>query len=330
MTGMNAHARQPAHKKRTLKPWQVRAVAGVVGAIAIALAAYAAAASYESVSHLAASRDVPLPRLNPLGIDGGLAGVILFSIALYWIGKPVRWLRAIARLFAAGTVAANLAAGWPDPVSMGLRCAAPVLFVVLVEATYTLLVHRDDDGDRIPLARWMLAPASTFRMWRRMKLWRIRSYPDALDLELSRRQAIMKLGGLYAGKDWREAAPEDLVWMLAEGVRMDEALTRVAELTKPPEPEVQASVHTRGSRVTKRKGSGVTGKRGSAVTKPAGSPLPADPPDDMDTQAEALRILADEPGISGGELGRRLGKSASYGCRLKNKLAASVAGPEAG
>ena len=204
-----AHEAPRQHKKRTLKPWQVRTVAATVTAIAVALAAYAAAASYESVSNLASNRGVPLPRLNPLGIDGGLAGVILFSIALYWVGKPVRWLRVIARLFAAGTVAANLAAGWPDPVSMGLRCAAPVLFVVLVEATYTLLVHRDDDGDAIPLARWVLAPASTWRMWRRMKLWRISSYPDALAMELSRIQATMKLSALYAGKDWPRQAAED-------------------------------------------------------------------------------------------------------------------------
>ena len=40
MTGMTAHAR-----KRTLKPWQVRAVASVIALIAVALAASAAAAS---------------------------------------------------------------------------------------------------------------------------------------------------------------------------------------------------------------------------------------------------------------------------------------------
>jgi hypothetical protein len=325
MTGMTAHAR-----KRNLKPWQVRTVATVIALIALALAAYAAAASYESVSHLAASRDVPLPWLNPIGIDGGLAGVILFSIALIWIRKPIGWLRFVARLFAAGTIAANLAAGWPDPVSMGLRAAAPVLFVVLVEATYTLLVHRDDAGiDRIPRARWILAPVPTFRMWRRMKLWEIRNYPQALDMELSRRQAIMKLGEFYGGTPWQDAAPAHLVMMLTEGVKMDDALAMVAELTIPPEPEVQVPVQAPRSRVTKRRGSGVTRKRGSAVTKGASSPLPAEPPDDMDTQAEALRILSDKPEISGGELGRRLGKSESYGCRLKNKLAASVAGPEA-
>ena len=38
----------------------------------LGLAAYAAAASYESVSGLAAAHHVPLSRLNPLGIDGGL------------------------------------------------------------------------------------------------------------------------------------------------------------------------------------------------------------------------------------------------------------------
>jgi predicted GIY-YIG superfamily endonuclease len=48
-----------------------------------------------------------------------------------------------------------------------------------------------------------------------------------------------------------------------------------------------------------------------------------------ETEAQALKLLADEPDISGGELGRRLGKSESYGCRLKKNLAGSMAGPDA-
>lgn len=49
-----------------------------------------------------------------------------------------------------------------------------------------------------------------------------------------------------------------------------------------------------------------------------------------ETEARALEILKAEPDISGGELGRRLERTTRYGCILKNKLAASVAGPETG
>jgi uncharacterized protein DUF2637 len=51
-------------------------------------------------------------------------------------------------------------------------------------------------------------------------------------------------------------------------------------------------------------------------------------PSDVDTQAEALRILADHPDIAGSELGLRLGKTPGYGRTLKRKLAGSVAGPD--
>ena len=51
-------------------------------------------------------------------------------------------------------------------------------------------------------------------------------------------------------------------------------------------------------------------------------------PNDVDTQAEALRILADDPDIDGSELGRRLGKTPGYGRTLKRRLAGSVVGPD--
>jgi hypothetical protein len=51
------------------------------------------------------------------------------------------------------------------------------------------------------------------------------------------------------------------------------------------------------------------------------SPPEAADLEDVDTHAEALAILAAEPGISGSKLGLRLGKTERYGCMLKNKLA---------
>jgi len=56
------------------------------------------------------------------------------------------------------------------------------------------------------------------------------------------------------------------------------------------------------------------------------STLETEIPDDVDTQAAALEILASEPGISGSALGRRLGMSERYGCMLKKQLAGSAPG----
>ena len=68
----------------------------------------------------------------------------------------------------------------------------------------------------------------------------------------------------------------------------------------------------------------------SPRNKVPGSPPGTEVPVDVDTQAEALLILAAEPGISGSDLGLRLGKTKRYGQILKNKLAGSMAGPDGG
>ena len=74
-------------------------------------------------------------------------------------------------------------------------------------------------------------------------------------------------------------------------------------------------------------------KPGTAARQPARKrPAKAAPasavPNDVDTQAEALRILAEDPDIEGSELGRLLGKTPGYGRTLKRKLAPSPAGPD--
>jgi hypothetical protein len=101
-----------------------------------------------------------------------------------------------------------------------------------------------------------------------------------------------------------------------------------AELTA-----VRAELQGLRSGLNKRRGSGRKPARGSAsgagassaLNKGAGSAVP----DDVDTQAEALRILGEDPDISGRELGIRLGGlSESYGCRLKRELAKSAPGPD--
>ena len=239
ITSLNRGA--PGQRSR----WQAIGAGALITLIALGLAAYAAAASYESVSALAAAHHVPLARLNPAGIDGGLFGVILIDIVLTSMGQPLGWLRLAARLFAAGTIAANFAAGWPDPAGIGLRIAAPALFVILTEVARAVLLRRlkaasgeqkvrRRDRDKIPLARWFLAFGPTRRLWRRMKLWDIASYREALAMEMRRQRAMQSLAVHYKTRDWRGLAPSDLVWMLDGGLFMDDALAQVAALVAPP------------------------------------------------------------------------------------------------
>jgi hypothetical protein len=61
-------------------------------------------------------------------------------------------------------------------------------------------------------------------------------------------------------------------------------------------------------------------------SKPAGDPA-TEVPNDVDAQAEALSILAAEPGISGAKLAERVGMSERWGQTFKKNLTASPAGP---
>jgi Protein of unknown function (DUF2637) len=72
----------------------------------------------------------------------------------------------------------------------------------------------------------------------------------------------------------------------------------------------------------------VTAARKPARSKSVKAAAKTRVPGDVDTQAQALAIIAEDPGISGSELGRQLGMTPAYGRQLKNRLAGSVAGPD--
>lgn len=212
--------------------WAVGGIALTAGC----LLAYGVAGSYTSVAHLASAHDVPLPRLVPVRIDGGLAGTVLLDIVLTWTGFPVWWLRWLGRILTVGMIAANGAAGWPDPVATGLHLAAPVMILAVVEAARSVLLRRPVPGasrrEPIPLARWILAPWPTWKLWRRMVLWQVTSYPVAVDTEQRRLRAQYQLRSRY-GASWDHQVPDDLAWMLRGGILLEEAFTVVAELTGP-------------------------------------------------------------------------------------------------
>jgi hypothetical protein len=125
--------------------------------------------------------------------------------------------------------------------------------------------------------------------------------------------------------------------MLTRGVRMADALAMVAELTAPVPVEEPAKKPVRSTRKSPLKKDPVPPRNKTASSPRNSTPDPAmkstpdltpEPqvPDDVDTQAAALEILAAHPDISGSELGRRLGKTPRYGCTLKSRLAPSVPG----
>lgn len=207
--------------------WSRRLAVYVSILFGVLLAGYGIVGSYATVSALAAEHHVPLAALVPLGIDGGLVGVVVLDLVLSWMGSPVAWLRQVARLLMVGTVVANAAAGWPDTVAVGLHCAAPVMLLAMVEAGRSVLLRRvtTTNGaarETIPWERWMLSPWRTLLLWRRMVLWRTLNYDKAIETELAVRRAVAILRARH-GRRWRREAPADVVWMLRTGERISEA-----------------------------------------------------------------------------------------------------------
>lgn len=212
---------------------QAAAVVLSVG-LGVVVAGYGLAGSYLSISELADRHDVPLAALVPAGIDGGLVAVVVLDLVWTWIGAPVGWLRQLVRVLSVGTVVVNAVAGWPDPVAVGLHCAAPLMVLAMLEAGRSVLLRRIGEAggtwrEPIPLIRWLLAPWRTLLLWRRMALWQITSYRTAIDIELALRRAVTQLRA-HHGRRWRRHAPADLVWMLRTGVSVNEAVARVQKL----------------------------------------------------------------------------------------------------
>ncbi len=214
-----------------LTPLQHRLVIAVtIGAIAIAAIGFLG--SYTAVRRLAEAKHFgTFAMIFPVGIDAGICVLLALDLLLTWIRIPFPLLRHTAWLLTVATIAFNGAAAWPDPLGVGMHAVIPVLFVVVVEAARHAIgriadITADKHMDTVRLTRWLLAPLPTFLMWRRMKLWELRSYDQVIALEQSRLIERARLRSRY-GRAWRRKAPVSAV-MALRLTRYGRALTPVS------------------------------------------------------------------------------------------------------
>ncbi|MGW1587302.1 DUF2637 domain-containing protein [Streptomyces sp. NPDC002386] len=208
----------PERDRPRLTPLQRRLVAGVAaGGAAIAVIGFVG--SYAAVRRLAEAKHFgSFAMLFPIGIDAGILVLLALDLLLTWLRMPLALLRHIAWLLTAATIAFNAAAAWPDPVGTGMHAVIPVLFVAFVEAARhavgiaaNLAAARHMESVRV--SRWLLAPVGTFLLWRRMKLYELRSYDEVIGLEQQRLVERARLRRRY-GRRWRSKAPLDEVLAL--------------------------------------------------------------------------------------------------------------------
>ncbi|MGW3494327.1 DUF2637 domain-containing protein [Streptomyces sp. NPDC001020] len=233
-----------------------RVLIGVVVTGAVIIAGIGFAGSYAAVRELAIKKGFGnFSYVFPIGIDAGICVLLGLDLLLTWIRIPFPLLRQTAWLLTAATIAFNGAAAWPDPLGVGMHAVIPVLFVVAVEAARHAIgriadITADKHMEGVRVTRWLLSPIPTFLLWRRMKLWELRSYEQVIKLEQERLVYQARLHSRF-GRAWRRKAPvESLMPLrlarygvpLAETAPAGLAAAGIEPALIPPAPPVEVTV----------------------------------------------------------------------------------------
>ncbi|MFE0824171.1 DUF2637 domain-containing protein [Streptomyces sp. NPDC058847] len=176
---------------------QTAAAAAIVLA-ALTLAGIGLYLSFEHVAAFAHDRlsfaTLGKARLFTVGVDVGILVLIALDLLMTWLRRPIAWVRFPVWLLTGATIVLNAASAAPtagawtalDYVASFAHGIVPVLFIAVVEIGKTAIkrvVSADTaTAPSVPLSRWLLAPGPTFGMWRRMKLWDLSTYAEAVDL----------------------------------------------------------------------------------------------------------------------------------------------------
>jgi hypothetical protein len=219
-----------------------RILIGIVSAGALLIATLGFVGSYAAVRDLAEEKGFGgFAPFFPIGVDAGIIVLLALDLLLTWLRIPFPLLRQTAWLLTAATIAFNGASAWGDPLGVGMHAIIPVLFVITVEAArHAIGRFADITADRhmegVRAWRWLLSPIPTFRLWRRMKLWELRSYEEVIRLERDRLIYQARLRAEY-GRAWRRRAPVEArmpLKLARYGVPLHQAAADVDPAAIPP------------------------------------------------------------------------------------------------
>ncbi|MGR3875780.1 DUF2637 domain-containing protein (plasmid) [Streptomyces graminifolii] len=205
----------PTGDRPALTTLQRRLSIAVTSGVAV-IALIGFVGSYAAVRRLAERKHFgQFAVVLPIGIDAGILVLLALDLLLTWLRIPFPLLRQTAWLLTVATIAFNAAAAWPDPLGVGMHAVIPVLFIVAVEAARHAIgriadITADKHMESVRLTRWLLAPLPTFLLWRRMKVWELRSYDHVINLERDRLVERARLRARY-GRKWRRKAPVEVV-----------------------------------------------------------------------------------------------------------------------
>lgn len=216
-TDMTQTAERPAVPPLT-KP--ELGLAGVGALAAAGVGALGLISSFDAVSAAAARWGFGEPWMLPVGIDVAIPVFTVANLLLIRMDMALAWVRFVPWVLTLVTCGLNIAAGH-DVWAKVAHGTMPLLWVVFSEIGAHIYAVRIGAAtgrrmEKIRFSRWFLAPLSTFALWRRMTLWEVTSYRQALACERERLLARADLHERYGWK-WRWKTPRRERVMLRTG-----------------------------------------------------------------------------------------------------------------
>ncbi|MEG9551401.1 DUF2637 domain-containing protein [Streptomyces baarnensis] len=231
-------------------------VVGIVLAAAV-VSTLGLLSSYTALETKAATWGWDWPWLLPVGIDVAIPAFTGANLILIRMGMELRWIRWVPRVLTAVTVYLNWQASSTPGGRIG-HAALTLLWVIFSEiashvyGTRIGAVTGKKRMETVRRSRWILAPIPTARLRRRMILWEITSYEEALTRLQEQTYLRAQLRETY-GRRWRSKAPLEQRMALklgsapaalADTLTPEDALTieRVEESARA-HPDVSALAH---------------------------------------------------------------------------------------
>ncbi|WP_411086216.1 DUF2637 domain-containing protein [Streptomyces sp. 061-3] len=239
-------------------------LAGLGALAAAGVGALGLISSFDAVSAAALRWGFGEPWMVPVGMDVSIPVFSVANLLLIRMDMALAWVRFVPWVLTLVTCSLNVSAGHGTWAKIA-HGTMPLLWVVFSEIAAHIYAVRigavtGRRMDKIRASRWLLAFPSTFALWRRMTLWEITSYADALARERERQLARAELRERH-GRLWRSKTP-----------RPERVLMKLGELNPPSEaepptekPEQNSGTETKpkpaAKRAARRTPSKVKGKR---------------------------------------------------------------------
>ncbi|QQM42455.1 DUF2637 domain-containing protein [Streptomyces liliifuscus] len=195
-------------------------LAGVGALAAAGVGALGLISSFDAVSEAAARWGFSEAWMLPVGIDVAIPVFTVANLLLIRMDMALAWVRFVPWVLTLITCGLNVAAGH-DVWAKVAHGTMPLLWVVFSEIGAHIYAVRIGAAtgrrmEKIRFSRWLLAPLSTFALWRRMTLWEVTSYSVALACE---RERLLARADLYErfGWKWRWKTPRRERVMLRTG-----------------------------------------------------------------------------------------------------------------